>query len=531
MQNMGTLERALDAYFRAELMEDDNAYKCEELGKHVPAIKRTLIERLPHTFVISLKRFEFNFVNMTRYKISERFEFPAKLDMFKYTTHGHAAATRGAAAAAGAVVPENPTSVAATPTPGATPANYYVYELKGVVVHTGNAFAGHYYSFVKERGPSGGSWQCFDDTTVTSWDPSNMDECCFGGPAGPEGPLRPNTAYMLVYERKDEFEPINICPHLQPAASPAAAGVPPPTLPPRRETASHPLSDARVSSGEGSAAGSPTAAEAAADSPTQPEAAQQQQPGGPTVPYGMPMGLFARIMQENLWLAQARHLTAPCHTAFLKALLVECLQLSGATDCHDVRHTMALHGKGSLSNKTLSCDARTATALKRLAVATDGIPSPASRLPEPSEAEGSREALAALLALKHTLATLVFVPVDEAQLAFFLDAIESGLERRLAVERSLALLLESVRWQGADSASPLNGLLHLDGRVRECMGHVVAKVLSRACASFEDAGAAVRALQASEPDHALVRSVVSHGLSVTVTRLSSGRLSHIARML
>lgn len=46
----------------------------------------------------------------------------------------------------------------------------YMYELKGIVVHAGSAFAGHYYSYIKERPkqlPDGtlvpGSWWCFDD--------------------------------------------------------------------------------------------------------------------------------------------------------------------------------------------------------------------------------------------------------------------------------------------------------------------------------------------------------------------------------
>ena len=133
---MGTLQRSLDAYFQPELMEGDCAYECEAVGRRVPAIKRTLIERLPHTFVIHLKRFEYVYTVGTRVKISERFEFPAKLNMRKYTPEGQAppvatAATRGAG--------------------DAPPESYYAYELKGVVVHAGNAFAGHYYSFVKVR--------------------------------------------------------------------------------------------------------------------------------------------------------------------------------------------------------------------------------------------------------------------------------------------------------------------------------------------------------------------------------------------
>jgi ubiquitin C-terminal hydrolase len=33
----------------------------------------------------------------------------------------------------------------------AKPRHHYLYELKGVIVHSGSASAGHYYSFVKER--------------------------------------------------------------------------------------------------------------------------------------------------------------------------------------------------------------------------------------------------------------------------------------------------------------------------------------------------------------------------------------------
>ena len=30
-------------------------------------------------------------------------------------------------------------------------ASHYLYELRGVVVHSGSAFAGHYYSYIKVR--------------------------------------------------------------------------------------------------------------------------------------------------------------------------------------------------------------------------------------------------------------------------------------------------------------------------------------------------------------------------------------------
>jgi ubiquitin C-terminal hydrolase len=54
---------------QGELMEGDNAYFCEELGKRVPAVKRAAIKALPHMLCIHLKRFEFDYHNQTRYKV------------------------------------------------------------------------------------------------------------------------------------------------------------------------------------------------------------------------------------------------------------------------------------------------------------------------------------------------------------------------------------------------------------------------------------------------------------------------------
>jgi ubiquitin C-terminal hydrolase len=53
------------------------------------------------------------------------------------------------------------------------PKEYYEYELCGIVVHTGTAECGHYYSFIKERGPSPTpKWFEFNDSTVVPWDVS-----------------------------------------------------------------------------------------------------------------------------------------------------------------------------------------------------------------------------------------------------------------------------------------------------------------------------------------------------------------------
>jgi len=140
-----------------ELLEGDNAYLCEPLGRKVAALKRTCLAALPPTLVVHLKRFEFDYASMTRVKVRERFEFPTRLDAWPYTVEGLAAAdgAKAAAAAEAAGAPPPPPAAPDAAGPPAWPREHYLYDLKGVVVHAGSAFAGHYYSFAAERRAEG----------------------------------------------------------------------------------------------------------------------------------------------------------------------------------------------------------------------------------------------------------------------------------------------------------------------------------------------------------------------------------------
>lgn len=59
--------------------------------------------------------------------------------------------------------------------------SYYEYELVGVLVHSGSADAGHYYSFIKDRHPGSNRWLEFNDTYVREFDVKNLGQECFGG--------------------------------------------------------------------------------------------------------------------------------------------------------------------------------------------------------------------------------------------------------------------------------------------------------------------------------------------------------------
>jgi ubiquitin carboxyl-terminal hydrolase 34 len=82
-----------------------------------------------------------------------------------------------------------------------------IFELVGVLVHSGTAESGHYYSFIRER-PSTSekdNWVEFNDDAVSSWDPSLMEHATFGGfefrGDGNVSFDKSYSAYMLFYQR------------------------------------------------------------------------------------------------------------------------------------------------------------------------------------------------------------------------------------------------------------------------------------------------------------------------------------------
>jgi ubiquitin C-terminal hydrolase len=168
----GLLE-SLESYVAPETLDGQNQWFCEKIGRKVDAKKRTLIKKLPESLMFHFKRFEWDFETLSRWKIKDRFEFPTMIDMAPYV--------------------DSPESHQES----------MMYELSGIIVHSGTAFAGHYYSFAKER--SSGRWFIFDDDSVAPWDISNIDDDCFGGSFIPDGSSktyqRSQSAYIIMYDR------------------------------------------------------------------------------------------------------------------------------------------------------------------------------------------------------------------------------------------------------------------------------------------------------------------------------------------
>ena len=79
-----------------------------------------------------------------------------------------------------------------------------LFMLVGILVHAGNAEAGHYYSFIRERPGMKNNWVEMNDADVTYFDFANkLQETCFGGiePGYPQQYPKTYNAYMLFYQR------------------------------------------------------------------------------------------------------------------------------------------------------------------------------------------------------------------------------------------------------------------------------------------------------------------------------------------
>ena len=187
VRGKSTLQESLKAYVEGDVMEGENKYQCTQCdgGRYANyAVKRTCLKEIPDSLILHLKRFDYDLVSLSRHKLNDQFEFPERIDMSPYKLD-HLT---------------NPES----------PIEEDIFELVGILVHSGTAETGHYYSFIRERpAPSGEQprWFQFNDTSVSGFNPCHIGMSCFGGPSPEvnEGDKH-FSAYMLFYERASKLD-------------------------------------------------------------------------------------------------------------------------------------------------------------------------------------------------------------------------------------------------------------------------------------------------------------------------------------
>lgn len=82
------LEEALDLFVKGDILEGENQYFCDQYDKKINVVKNCYFKELPDTFVITLKRFEFDYNSMVKMKINDYFEFPLEISLYKWTKEG-----------------------------------------------------------------------------------------------------------------------------------------------------------------------------------------------------------------------------------------------------------------------------------------------------------------------------------------------------------------------------------------------------------------------------------------------------------
>ncbi len=163
-------------------MDGENKINCEGCNMKRTCHKRQIFKSLPNILVVNLKRFEFDYNTMLKYKLNNYFEFPFELDMKEYLIEDHQ---------------ETNTK----------------YELTGITIHFGFSDYGHYYDLIKSPD---GKWYKFNDNSVYEIDENDIQHEAFGEKETEDDFMKDieesdnqNSAYILIY-KKQNFDIDNI---------------------------------------------------------------------------------------------------------------------------------------------------------------------------------------------------------------------------------------------------------------------------------------------------------------------------------
>lgn len=184
VRNFKNLHESFLDYIAPEILEGENKYFAEGHGLQ-DAKKGVIFESFPEILHLHLKRFEYDINRDCMMKVNDLFEFPLEFDAAPYLSEE------------------------------ADKSESYMYSLHGVLVHSGDFNAGHYYAYLKPE--KDGDWYKFDDDRVTRATKKEVVDENFGGEyAHSNGPKNPRTAaikrsmsaYMLVYLRQSRIDRI-----------------------------------------------------------------------------------------------------------------------------------------------------------------------------------------------------------------------------------------------------------------------------------------------------------------------------------
>ena len=128
IMNINNLKESLYSSFGLEEIIDD--YKCEKCEQKVKLKKWSKIISLPNYINFGLNRFTFDLNTLERVKLNNKFEFPLEINMKEFCDINEKNINE----------------------------EEYLYELYGVIMHSGTPFSGHYYAYIRDM-TGQGKWE------------------------------------------------------------------------------------------------------------------------------------------------------------------------------------------------------------------------------------------------------------------------------------------------------------------------------------------------------------------------------------
>ena len=132
--NIKNLRESLYSNFGLEEIIED--YKCEKCKQKVNLKKWSKIISLPNYINFGLNRFTYDYNTFERVKLNNKFEFPLEINMKEFCDINEKDMNE----------------------------DEFLYELYGVIVHSGTPYSGHYYSYIRDM-TGQGKWELTKNNT------------------------------------------------------------------------------------------------------------------------------------------------------------------------------------------------------------------------------------------------------------------------------------------------------------------------------------------------------------------------------
>ncbi|KAJ6578633.1 putative ubiquitin specific protease 7, partial [Mycena vulgaris] len=186
VRGMKTLQDSFKDYVSVELLDGRYQYDTVEFGLQ-DAKSDIIFESFPPVLNLQLSRFQYDIQKGKMVKINDKHEYPSQIDLAEFLD----------------VTADRSQS--------------WVYNLFGVVVHSGDVSGGFYFTFIKPSRTEG--WLKLHDDQVTRAAEEEVFEGCYGGePIGstssldesntPDAEKTSTLAYMLFYIRDSAMDEV-----------------------------------------------------------------------------------------------------------------------------------------------------------------------------------------------------------------------------------------------------------------------------------------------------------------------------------